>query len=84
MAFWIQTLKKGTLKRQLKIPEKNRIPKKLLIKIKQAKLRSRIKNPVKKGKRIIKVTPLLKKRAVVALTLAQIHRRKKKKRFGKK
>lgn len=68
---WIKKvqLKKGALSRQLGIPEKDNIPFTLLEKIKKAKIGDRIQNPTKSGKREIKVTRKLKKRAVLALTM---------------
>jgi hypothetical protein len=72
--FWIQKAvkKKGTLSRQLQIPEKENIPKTLLREIKKTPIGKTIRNPTKKGKRRIKVTRLLKKRAVLGLTLKEI------------
>lgn len=69
--LWIQKAvkKKGALSRQLGIPEKENIPLSLLAKIKGTKIGSKIKNPTKKGHRKIKVTLLLKRRAVLAHTL---------------
>ena len=64
--------KPGALSRQLGIPEEENIPKTLLQKIKNAEIGETIKNPTKKGKRRIKVTRLLKRRAVLALTLKSI------------
>ena len=73
---WIQKtgLKKGALSRQLGIPERENIPITLLEKIRKAPIGSTIRNPTKRGKRLIKVTRLLKKRAVLALTLKRIRR----------
>ena len=73
---WIQKtgLKKGALSRQLGIPERENIPITLLEKIRKAPIGSTIRNPTTKGKRLIKVTRLLKKRAVLALTLKRIRR----------
>lgn len=68
---WIQKAitKRCGLHRQLRVPKEKRIPTILLRKIKSAKIGSTIKNPTKKGKRRIRVTRKLKKRAVLALTL---------------
>ncbi len=79
---WIQSAikKPGALSRQLGIPEEEDIPIRLLQKIKNTEIGTTIKNPTKKGKRRIKVTRLLKRRAVLALTLKKLRRRKKKKR----
>ena len=72
---WLQKtkLKTGALSRQLGIPIEQNIPVTLLERIRKAKIGSLIINPTKKGKRLIKVTKLLKKRAVLALTLKRIH-----------
>lgn len=64
--------KKGSLHRQLQIPESETIPFTLLRRIASARLGSRIRNPTEKGKRTFIVTPLLKKRAVLALNLKEI------------
>ena len=74
---WIQELVKrmerkgteGALHRQLKIPKSKRIPTTTLEAIRKAPIGSTIKNPCKTGKRRIKVTRLLKKRAVAALNM---------------
>lgn len=70
-------LKKGALSRQLGIPEKKNIPKSLLNKIVKAKAGQTITNPTKTGKRRIKVTRLLERRAIFARTLKKLPRRKK-------
>ena len=74
--FWIQNAlrkhKKGSLHRQLGVPAKDRIPFTLLRKIAAAEIGTKVRNPTEKGKRIITVTPLLKKRAVLALNLKEI------------
>ena len=70
-------LKKGALSRQLKIPEKDNIPVTLLNKIIKAKAGDTIRNPTKSGKKIIKVTRLLERRAIFARTLKKLPRRKK-------
>lgn len=59
-------IKKGKLSNQLNIPERKDIPLTLLRKIKNAKLNTYISNPTKSGKKRIKVTKLLKQRAVFA------------------
>jgi len=76
---WIRRAvkKKGGLSRQLGIPEKKNIPTTLLKKIKNAKVGTTITNPTKTGKRRIKVTHLLKKRAVLALTLRKFRKKKR-------
>lgn len=62
-------LKKGALSRQLGIREKDNIPKTLLNKIVDAEAGDTITNPTKTGKRRIKVTRLLERRAIFARTL---------------
>lgn len=59
----------GALSRQLKIPIKKNIPMTLLNKIVKAKAGQTIRNPTKIGKRRIKVTRLLERRAILARTL---------------
>jgi len=70
---WIQKAlkkhRKGSLHRQLKVPQDKKIPKALLTKIKNAEIGDTVRNPSSTGKRKVKVTGLLKKRAVVAHTL---------------
>jgi len=70
---WIQSaLKKhvpGSLHRQLEVPTSKKIPNTLLSKIKGTKVGSTIHNPTSTGKRRIKVTRLLKRRAVLAHTV---------------
>jgi len=77
--MWIQHAirKEGALSRQLDIPVEEDIPTTLLKKIVNTPIGRTIRNPTKKGKKRIKVTRLLKKRAVLALTLK---RRRKKRR----
>jgi len=69
---WIPPLKKGALSRQLGIPEEKDIPMTLLNRIASAPIGTTIRNPTKTGKRRIKVTRKLKKRAVLARTLKRI------------
>lgn len=68
---WIQKVKpkKGALSRQLGIPEKENIPNTLLSKIVKAKAGEKIKNPTQVGKKNIKVTRLLERRAIFAQRL---------------
>lgn len=61
--------REGSLHRQLGIPGSQRIPTTFLREIRDAPIGSRVRNPTLTGKRGLKVTRLLKKRAVVALTL---------------
>jgi len=74
--LWIQKAvkKPGALSRQLNIPAEKNIPKTLLRKIKSTEIGKTIRNPTKTGKRTIKVTPLLKKRATLALTLKDLRK----------
>lgn len=68
-------LKKGSLSRQLGIPVKKNIPVTLLNKILRTKVGQKINNPTQAGKRVINVTPLLKKRSSLARTLKNFKRR---------
>ena len=74
---WIQKihLKKGVLHRQLGIPQDMKIPVSLLNKIIAAKPGDVITNPSGKGKKRIKVTRVLEKRANLAKSLKNISRR---------
>ena len=71
--LWIQEAirkgRKGALSRQLGIPVEDNIPVTLLKAIKHADIGETIHNPATKGQRWIKVTRLLKRRSVMALTL---------------
>lgn len=69
-------LKKGALSKQLGIPEKENIPITLLRKIKKAKTGTVVRNPTKSGKRKIKATRLIKKRANLAITLKRIGKKR--------
>jgi hypothetical protein len=77
MAKWIQKagIKKGALSRQLDIPIEKDIPMRLLDKIVRAKAGDVITNPSKLGKRRIKVTHLLERRAILARNLKRMKRR---------
>lgn len=66
---------KGALSRQLSIPEKENIPKTLLNKIIKAKAGETITNPCKVGKRRIKVTRLLERRAIFARNLKNMKKK---------
>lgn len=70
--------KKGGLSRQLGIPEKENIPVTLLKRVKQAKTGTTITNPTKTGKKKIRVTKKMKKRAILALTLKRFKKRRRK------
>ena len=83
--LWIpRNMKRGALSRQLGIPERDRIPVTLLKKIKNAEIGETITNPTKTGKRKIKVTKKLKKRASLALTLKKLRKKKKRRRRRKR
>ena len=77
--YWIQDAIRhpGALSRQLGIPVEEDIPITLLRKIKNAEIGDVIRNPTKTGKRRITVTSKLKKRAVLALTLRELRRKKR-------
>jgi hypothetical protein len=74
---WIQKagIKKGALSKQLDIPIAKDIPMRLLDKIVRAKAGDVITNPSKLGKRRIKVTHLLERRAILARNLKRMKRR---------
>ena len=67
-------IKQGALSQQLGIPEEKNIPVSLLQKIKRTPVGKTMKNPTESGKASIKVTPLLKKRANMAITLKKFKR----------
>lgn len=69
--------KRGALRRQLQMPKDKRIPKTLLEEIVDADIGDTIRNPTKIGEQRIKVTKLLKQRAVPALTARRTGGRKK-------
>jgi len=73
--YWIQRAlkkhKKGSLHRQLGVPQDKTIPKSFLTRVKNTQIGKTAKNPSKTGKRRVKVTHLLKKRVVVAHTLRE-------------
>ena len=75
---WIQKihLKKGTLHRQLGVPLDKKIPMALLNKIVSAKDGDTITNPTKLGKKKIKVTRILERRAILARNLKSISKKK--------
>jgi hypothetical protein len=70
---WIQKAgdhkHKGSLHKQLQVPQEERIPKSLLLKIQSAETGKRIHNPTKTGRRSIPVTTLLKRRTAFALNV---------------
>ena len=71
---WIQKtgLKKDVFSNQLGIHSKQKIPMALLNKIIAAKSGDIVKNSSNIGKKSIKVTPLLKKRAILVRNLKRI------------
>ena len=71
---WIQKihLKKGVLHRQLGIPKDEKIPMILLNKIISAEAGETIVNPTGKGKKRIKVTRQIERRAILARNLKNI------------
>ncbi|MFA5136948.1 MAG: hypothetical protein WC489_06205 [Patescibacteria group bacterium] len=71
-------IKPGALSKMLGIPVKDNIPFTLLEKIRRTPIGDTITNPTKRGRNTIKVTKLLKKRAVLALNAKRITQ----KRFG--
>lgn len=73
---WIQKtkIKRGRLSRQLGIPEKKNIPMTTLNRIIKAKPGQTISS----GKKKIKVTRLLERRAIMARNLKRISKRRKK------
>ena len=74
MVKWIQKihLKKGKLHRELGIPQSEKIPMLLLNKIISAKAGETITNPTSKGRKRIKVTSGLERRAILARNLKRI------------
>jgi len=64
-------IKKGALHRQLGISPGVDIPRTLLRKIKATTVGRTVTNPTKRGKRKIKVTPLLKRRVQFALNFGK-------------
>ncbi len=82
MYKWIQKtgLKKDVFSNQLDIPPKNKIPMVLLNRIIAAKRGDIVKNPANIGKKSIKVTSLLKKRAILVRNLKRISEDRKRNR----
>ena len=77
---WIQSAikgKKGSLHKALGIKADEKISVSLLNKIIKAQPGNTIRNPSKKGKRIIKVTRAIERKAILARNLKNIKRRKK-------
>jgi len=69
-------IKRGALSRQLGIPVERNIPVTLLNRIIRARAGQIIRNPTKSGKKIIKVTRLLERRAILARNLKNFKRGK--------
>jgi len=76
--FWIQKAvrRRGALSRQLGIPVRENIPVTLLRRIRDADVGDVVRNPSRRGRRRVRVTRLLKRRAVLALTLKKLGRRR--------
>lgn len=74
---WIQKihLKKGTLHKQLGVSLDKKIPISLLNKIVSAKAGDTITNPTSLGKKRIKVTRVLERRAILARNLKSISKK---------
>jgi len=64
--------KKGTTRRMLGIHKGETIPFTLLEAIRAAPIGTQVRNPTQVGYRVMKVTRLLKRRAVLALNLKRI------------
>lgn len=75
--YWIQEAKpkKGALSAQLGIAQKDNIPMTLLNKIIKAKPGDIVKNPTMVGKKKIKVTRLLERRAILARNFKNMAKR---------
>lgn len=69
---WIPKLKAGALRKQLGIPNDKKIPIGLLNRIIKARRGQRIRNTTGIGKRFIRVTRLLERRAILARNLKRI------------
>jgi hypothetical protein len=69
-------LKKGVLHKMLGISSEKKIPRTLLVKIQKAKAGETITNPTASGKRKIKVTREVERRAILALILRKMKKRK--------
>lgn len=72
--FWIQRAisRPGKLHRELGIPKKEKISMQLLNKIINSKAGQTITNPTNKGKKRIKVTRGLERRAILARNLRRL------------
>ncbi len=74
--LWIQKAihRPGKLHRELGIPKDEKIPMQLLNAIIKAKAGQTIKNPTQKGKRRIRVTRGIERRAILARNLKSLKR----------
>ena len=81
-SFFIQNALKhgrpGALSKQLGIQTEDKIPMTLLNKIIKAESGDTIRNPTTKGKKTIKITRKLERRAILARTLKNIATKRKK------
>lgn len=69
---FLKNIKKGALHQSLRIPMDKPIPSALLDKIAKAKSGDVIRNPTSVGKQVIRVTPKLERRAILAQTLRKL------------
>ena len=69
----------GSLHRQLGVPKNENLPISFLAKIVLTEINKTIKNPTKIGKKEVKVTRLLKRRAVAALNAICVTQKRYKK-----
>ncbi|RLE45196.1 hypothetical protein DRJ16_00020 [Candidatus Woesearchaeota archaeon] len=76
--YWIQRAikREGALSRQLGIPVRKKIPLKLLKRIVRKRVGQKVRTPA--GTK--RVTALMRRRAILALTLRRIARRRKRRR----
>lgn len=65
-------IKKGALRKQLRVPENEKIDDSLLRRIIKGKAGGELHNPYTKSK--VKITPLLKRRANLAKTLRKLRK----------
>jgi hypothetical protein len=65
-------IKKGALRKQLRVPESEKIDDSLLRRIIKGKAGGELHNPYTKSK--VKITPLLKRRANLAKTLRKLRK----------
>jgi|TARA_Y100000310_G_scaffold179723_1_gene179692 hypothetical protein len=75
---WIQRaiIRPGSLSRALEIPKGEKIPSSLLKRIVKASSGDVIKNPTGVGKKKIKVTRSLERKAILALNLKKMSRKR--------